>query len=88
MMLNRTPAAQWKRRARTHLTVLCAIGTALVSACGGDSDRATPTAPSPSSAPAALSRDQLAAALRLYESASGACFFDGIPARLCGFASR
>ena len=60
-----------ERRVRTHLTVLCAIGAALVSACGRDGDRTTtpttptPTAPAPSPAPAAPSL----AALRLYEAA-------------------
>jgi hypothetical protein len=55
-----------ERRVRTHLTVLCAIGAALVSACGRDGDRTTPTAPAPSPPPGA----QSLAAIRLYEVAA------------------
>ena len=59
--------------------VLCAIGAALVSACGGDGDKNTPTAPSLSPGPATPSRAQLAAALRLYESAAVHAYLTAAP---------
>ena len=61
----------WSRRLRTHLTVLCAIGAALVSGCGRDGDRTTPTAPAPPPLPAPSPPPaQSLAAFRLYEAAA------------------
>ena len=56
MMLGPEPTSQRKSPARTQLTALCALGVALVSACGGGSDGAVPPAgpavtPPPASAP-------------------------------------
>jgi hypothetical protein len=44
MLLNPDPTSRWKPSMRTHLTALCVLGAALVSACGDGNDGAVPDA--------------------------------------------